>query len=106
MTIEAGGWGCISATANLTAPIAAQRISVAAGRNAEELDRKLDDLRSEVTALGNVSAVKAVLANYLKDPDWARTIPPNVPIDDAAAAQLADRLDSIAGLRSYFSKAA
>ena len=106
MTLDAGGWGCISATVNLTAPIVAERISGASGRNAEVLDRMIDDLRSEVSALGNVSAVKAVLANYLKDPEWARTVPPNVPIDDAAAARLADRLDSIAGLRSRFSKAA
>ena len=106
MTLDAGGWGCISATANLTAPIVAERISGSSGRNAEDLDRVIADLRSEVSALGNVSAVKAVLANYLQDPDWARTVPPNVPIDAAAAAQLADRLDSIAGLRSWFSKAA
>ena len=106
MTLDAGGWGCISATVNLTAPIVADRISCAPGSRAEELDRKIDDLRSEVGALGNVSAVKAVLANYLKDPDWARTAPPNVPLDDAVAQQLADRLDSIAGLRSRFGKAA
>ncbi|MCE2523619.1 MAG: dihydrodipicolinate synthase family protein [Rhodobacteraceae bacterium] len=104
-TLDAGGWGCISATVNLSAPIVARRISGISGKEAERLDRTIADLRSEISALGNVSAIKAALAIYRNDPEWARTAPPNVPLDNACARQLANRLDEIAGLRSYFGHA-
>ncbi len=101
-TLEAGGWGCISATANLSAPIVARRIFGAAGHSAEELDQMIIDVRSEISTLGNVSATKGVLAVYRNDREWARTAPPNVPLDEARAQELADRLDGIADLRSWF----
>ncbi len=101
-TLEAGGWGCISATANLSAPIVARRIAVGAGPEGSELDRQITEVRAAISAKGNVSATKAVMAIYRNDPEWARTAPPNVELNETVAQELASELDRIASLRRYF----
>ena len=77
----AGGWGCISATANFTAPVVAHRIG-GTSRDTRALDRTILELRNQVSAKGTISGTKAYLAQYKEDPEWRRTLPPNTEADD------------------------
>ena len=101
-TIEAGGMGCISATANLSAPLVAERLGCTDKARCISLDEKIEAVRAAVSSLGNIAGTKGCLAAYRKDPEWARVLPPNLPIDDRAARELADRLDAIASIGSCF----
>ena len=101
-TLDAGGWGCISATANVSAPIVVRRIADAPEESHERLDRLIADVRAAISALGNVSATKAVMSVYRNDREWARTLPPNVEIEPVAAEDLAARIDGMANIRKFF----
>ena len=105
-TIQEGGWGCISATVNVSAPIVAKRLSCRDFKEAERLDCMIESIRSEISALGNVSATKGALSVYRDDRDWARTAPPNLPLEAAEASRLSLRLDAIADLGKQFGNSA
>ncbi len=101
----AGGWGCISATTNLTAPVVAHRIS---GRsaNTRSLDAAIDKLRLAVSAKGTISGTKAYLSLYKGDPEWARTMPPNTAADDVPPlAAVFESLEPADELRALFGEA-
>ncbi len=102
----AGGWGCISATANFTAPAVARRISGTSG-DAAALDRTIEELRNRVSAKGTVSGTKAYLALHKNDPEWRRTLPPNTAAVDGILPlpELFDRLQPIDELRKLYGDA-
>lgn len=93
--LEAGGAGCISATANIN-PGAIRRLyelwrTPAAG----DLQRHLNELRSCVQMPVMIPALKAVLASFLDDPEWETVRPPLLPL----GRQRVDELrQSLAGL--------
>ena len=101
----AGGWGCISATANLTAPAVAHRIS---GRsaNTRSLDETIDKLRLAISAKGTISGTKAYLSLYKNDPEWRRTMPPNTTADEVPSlASVFESLEPAEELRDLFGEA-
>jgi 4-hydroxy-tetrahydrodipicolinate synthase len=89
--------GCISATVNVSAPLAAavwhgaQRDPVAAARDQTELTA----IRTAIAAYPLVPAIRGVLASMLNDATWRRMVPPlhALPIEDETA--LAERLQSL-----------
>ncbi len=101
-TLEAGGSGCISATVNVVAPLVARRVAETDDGRAAELDRAISGSRAAISALHNVSGTKAALSVFRNDPEWRRCAPPNVTLDEATAAALADQLDRLGGLRACF----
>ena len=72
----AGGWGCISATANVTAPAVKHRIR-GRSKNARALDAAIDHLREVIAGYGTIHGTKAYLAMLKDDPAWRRVLPPN-----------------------------
>ncbi len=100
--LSIGGWGCISATANLTAPIVAKRIAETDPGRQAELDNRIDELRNAISSVHNIGGSKGALSVYRDDPEWRRVIPPNAEIGGKRAKELADELDRIAGLDGYF----
>ena len=81
--LEAGGAGCISATTNVTAPLAARVLSQ--WRNEEPTEapqERLTTLRTAFASLPTIAALKHLLASWHNNPDWATVRPPLVPLDD------------------------
>ncbi len=87
--------GCISATANISAPLAAR---VWAG--SRDSATALTAIRSAIVRHPIVPAVRAVTASLLADESWLRSIPPLVKLDSAVAARLVAELDMIADFAS------
>ena len=100
--LQIGGWGCISATTNVTAPVVAARLSETDPDAQAELDRKVNALRDAIAAVSNISGTKGVLSVFRACPGWARTLPPSVDLKEAEASRLASALDGIADLGKYF----
>jgi 4-hydroxy-tetrahydrodipicolinate synthase len=94
----AGFAGCISATVNVTAPIAARvwRECGSAESSVPTPDENaLHAIRSAMSAAPLVAAVKHVVAKLSGDPQVARVAPPLVELAPDAAATLDRRLDAI-----------
>ena len=100
--LQIGGWGCISATTNVTAPVVAARLSETNPDAQAELDRKVNALRDAIASVSNVSGTKGALSVFRACPGWARTLPPSVDLKEAEASRLASALDGIADLGKYF----
>lgn len=100
--LEIGGWGCISATTNVTAPVVAARLSATDPEAQSEFDRKVNLLRDAIASVNNVSGTKGALSVFRACPSWARTLPPNVDLEETEASRLAAELDRIADLGRYF----
>jgi 4-hydroxy-tetrahydrodipicolinate synthase len=94
----AGFSGCISATVNVTAPIAARvwRTSGTSETSVPSPDETaLHAIRSAMTVLPLVAAVKHVVASLFGDPHLARVAPPLVKLSRDVADALDRRLDGI-----------
>lgn len=100
--LQIGGWGCISATTNVTAPVVAARLSETDPDAQAELDRKVNALRDAIASVSNVSGTKGALSVFRACPGWARTLPPSVDLKEGEASRLASALDGIADLGKYF----
>ena len=75
--------GCISATANITAPIAAEgwrQLGTPAGAKAIE---QASAVRAALTLFPVISSTKWALADLTGDADWARVSPPLTALDAA-----------------------
>jgi 4-hydroxy-tetrahydrodipicolinate synthase len=87
-TLRAGGAGCISATTNVNpGPIAA----LAANWQAADADGKqaaLDVVRGIFQSRPMIPAMKAAIAHFSGDAQWAEVRPPLVKLDAAKAADL------------------
>jgi 4-hydroxy-tetrahydrodipicolinate synthase len=84
--LRSGGAGCISATANVTAPLAGRVYRQwAGGGDAEALDDlqdTLSDLRTRLAAFPMIAALKTLMAwRHGHDP-WTLTRPPLSPFPD------------------------
>ena len=100
--LQIGGWGCISATTNVSAPLVSARISEIDSDASSVLDQKIIDVRQAISSINNVGGTKAALSAFLGNRDWARTLPPNVGLGIERANELANKLDELAELRKYF----
>ena len=100
--LEIGGWGCISATTNVTAPVVAARLSETDPDAQAELDLKVNALRDAIASVGNVGGTKGALSAFRACPDWARTLPPNVDLRSDEASRLVATLGGIADLGKHF----
>ncbi|WP_263786400.1 dihydrodipicolinate synthase family protein [Salinibacter grassmerensis] len=95
--LEAGGAGCISATANVTAALAAKvlrrwRENEAPG----SVQDTLSTFRTAFASLPTIPALKFLLSRRLDAPDWATVRPPLAPLADTerkAVEDIADRLE-------------
>jgi len=82
-TLEAGGAGCISATANVTAPLAAQVLKAwRDGGDAASVQETLTEVRTSFAPLPTIAALKEILARRHDAPSWATVRPPLDPLSD------------------------
>lgn len=95
--IEAGGVGCVSATANLTAPWC-RKVIDAQGASRREAQDHLTKLRLAIQAKPLIPGIKGLMARLTGDARWQAMCPPYVPLPAADIDGMAATLDAL-GLR-------
>lgn len=91
---RAGGSGCISATANVTAALCAE---VYAKRDSAEVDAIQEELTAQRLAIQSqplIPALKAITARRTGDDGWLRMRPPMVPLPVEAEQSLFAALEA------------
>ncbi|UCH76203.1 MAG: dihydrodipicolinate synthase family protein [Rhodospirillales bacterium] len=78
--MRGGGAGCISATANINPAAIHALYADWQSDGADAMQAKLDDLRGAVQKFPMIPALKAAVAHYSGDADWARVRPPLVEL--------------------------
>ncbi|SDL50958.1 4-hydroxy-tetrahydrodipicolinate synthase [Modicisalibacter muralis] len=87
-TLQAGGAGCISATANIN-PAAIHDLYVNwRSDDADERQRSTTAFRESIAQLPMIPALKATIATVNGDDGWARVRPPLVELDGAQRGTL------------------
>jgi 4-hydroxy-tetrahydrodipicolinate synthase len=87
-TLQAGGAGCISATANVN-PAAIVRLRKEwQGADAEALQAGLAQIRKTFEAFPTIAALKAAAAHFGQTPDFARVRPPLTALPQQNARKL------------------
>ena len=98
--LEAGGAGCISATANVTISLCAEVLAAArAGADAGALQERLSAWRLAIQSQPLIPALKAILARGAAGDEWLALRPPLTALDAASGAALDEALDA-AGFRA------
>lgn len=93
--LRAGGVGCISASTNVTARLAAALYRVWDSPQAEELQARLTEVRLVLQAYPMQAALKQVLAAVTGNDDWLNILPPNRPLAPDAGSELLQRLAAL-----------
>lgn len=104
--LRGGGAGCISATTNLLAPLARPVYLGWRSQEAEGRQRRLTEVRRVFQDYVLQAALKAVMAALTGDARWHNLLPPNRPLDPAAAATLLQRLGTFPEMRPLLRRAA
>lgn len=87
-TMQHGGAGCISATANIN-PAAIYDLYLNWQSPAADADHKaLLALRDYVQKFPMIPALKAIVAHYSNDPEWARVRPPLIALEMKQSEEL------------------
>ena len=94
--LNANGAGCISATANVTAPLAAKVLAAwQAGNAPSPLQEQLTGFRTAFASLSTIPALKYLLSLQYRSPEWSTVRPPLTPLSDEekeAVDAIAERL--------------
>jgi 4-hydroxy-tetrahydrodipicolinate synthase len=105
----AGFAGCVSATVNVSAPLAARVWAASADAKDAPATPDAEALAAIRTALARhplVAAVKCAVARVFHDPDLARVLPPLRPLDAQSGADLVRDLEGIDAYRAIAAGAA
>ncbi|MCB1437277.1 MAG: dihydrodipicolinate synthase family protein [Rhodobiaceae bacterium] len=96
--LEAGGAGGISATTNVTAPLASAVLAAWRKGNfvqAAAAQDRATRARRAIAAFPVIAALKAIVARSRGDDAWLRLLPPQVALAGDQAAQLFEALDGL-----------
>ena len=94
-TMQAGGAGCISATANVNpAKIAALQANWA-DDDAPDRQRELDAVRAAHAKFPMIAALKATMAAYTGNTEWSRLRPPLQALEPSQATALKSELEAL-----------
>jgi 4-hydroxy-tetrahydrodipicolinate synthase len=99
-TLRAGGQGCISATLNLTAPLAGAVYEEWESREADGLQKALTALRLVFDHYPTPQAPKEMLAQVTNSPRWREVLPPLLPLPTQHSEELSERLDDLPSWRA------
>ncbi len=94
-TMRAGGYGCISSMVNIDPCRIAYLAAHWHDTNADQLQAELDLVRAALIKFPTVPTMKAVIAHFSKDPEWARVRPPLVSLTVEQQKQMARELEKI-----------
>lgn len=103
--LAAGGAGCISATVNVTAPLAA-RVLRAEPAERERLQRELTAIRLVLQGFPTIPALKRILEWHTGNPAWRHVLPPLLALPEATAAELRLKIADFPLFRDEISLAA
>ena len=92
--MRAGGAGCISATANVNPGPIARLYGTWRAADADQQQARLDEIRSIMQSYVMIPALKAAIAHWGGDPDWAAVRPPLAAMAPAEAAELVAKLEA------------
>ncbi|MDA3903239.1 MAG: dihydrodipicolinate synthase family protein [Desulfuromusa sp.] len=90
-----GGAGCISATANVNPAAIDKLYREWRNPDAETQQQELDVVRKTVGQYEMIPALKAVMAHYSNDPDWATVRPPLIELSKGQVKDVIDGLEKI-----------
>ena len=92
--LQAGGPGCISATVNVTAPLAKRVIDLwrAGDQNAEEVQEQLTKIRLQFQNFPPIAALKFLTSRRTADPDWLNILLPHLVLPDTRRQELLETL--------------
>ncbi|MHB1218875.1 MAG: dihydrodipicolinate synthase family protein [Alphaproteobacteria bacterium] len=93
--LKAGGVGCISATTNVTAPMAAKVYAGWRGDKADALQAELTAVRDILEAFPPIAALKQLLARTTGQASWFNIRPPLLRLTDAQAQALFAKLEAV-----------
>jgi 4-hydroxy-tetrahydrodipicolinate synthase len=94
-TMRGGGAGCISATANINPAAIAKLHAEWQSPDADAMQAGLDELRATVMKYPMIPALKASVAHFSGDGEWARVRPPLVELNAEQKAGLIAELDKL-----------
>ena len=94
-TLRGGGAGCITATGNVNAGPIARLARDWREPDADRQQAALDAVRAAFQQFPMIPALKAAIAHYGSDPEWAAVRPPLVALDEAQRRALAQALRSL-----------
>jgi len=90
-----GGAGCISATANVNPAAIDKLYREWRGANPDAQQQALDVVRKTVGQYVMIPALKAVVAHYTNEPEWATVRPPLTELTAAQAKNVIDGLKKL-----------
>lgn len=94
-TLRAGGAGCITATGNVNPGPIARLYQTWQDDDADQQQAALNVTRDTFQRYPMIPALKAAIAHYGNDPEWARVRPPLVRLPEADQKQLIGELDAL-----------
>jgi 4-hydroxy-tetrahydrodipicolinate synthase len=94
-TMQAGGAGCISATANINPAGIYDLYHNWQSPTAAAAQQELIDLRECVQRFPVIPALKCIVSHYGGDPEWLRVRPPLVELAEGQQRDLIARLDAM-----------
>lgn len=94
-TMRHGGAGCISATCNINPGAIARLHAEWQQPDADQRQAECNALRAVVARYPMIPALKATVARFAGDPDWARVRPPLVDLSQQQAVALQQDLDAL-----------
>ena len=93
--LRAGGAGCISASTNVTAPMAQAVYRAWQAEDADALQESLTAARLVLQAFPFQGGLKELVARLTGDRRWLNVIPPNRPLSPAQRDELFARLGGV-----------
>jgi 4-hydroxy-tetrahydrodipicolinate synthase len=94
-TMQHGGAGCISATANVNPAAIHALYARWRDTNASEEQLKLTQLREAVLNLPGIPALKAIVSHFRQDDEWLRVRPPLVELSEAQRRELVNAVEGL-----------
>jgi 4-hydroxy-tetrahydrodipicolinate synthase len=94
-TVRAGGHGCISATINITAPLAGAVYEKRESEEVDDVQKALTMVRETFDRHPTPQAQKEILAQMKDRPGWRTALPPLLPLSGENCRALRERLDAL-----------
>jgi 4-hydroxy-tetrahydrodipicolinate synthase len=88
-----GGAGCISATANVNPAAIARLYETWRAPDADGQQTRLDEIRGIFAKFSMIPALKAAVAHWSGDPEWATVRPPLVALTREQSTTLVAQLE-------------
>ena len=93
-SLRLGAAGCITATSNITSPLAARIYAAPDSADANEAQAMLARVRAAIGLAQTIPAVKTIAAHLSGIADWANVRPPHCPLTEAESKALIEAYDA------------